>query len=433
MLRLGIELRTVRVRHAADVARKLDDGALHAEAEAEERELVLARVLDGLDLALDAAVAEAARHEHALAADEDLVEIRLLVLDLLRVDPVDLHLRVICDAAMVQRLRDRDVGIGELDVLADDSDLDLFLRVVDLVDHLLPLAHIRGAVIHVEFLERDPVEALFLHHERHLVDRRGRAVLDDRLGLHIAEHRDLVLHLFGDGLLRAADEDVRLDADGAQFLDAVLRRLRLELAGRRDVRQQRHMDVERVVLADFLLHLADGLEERLALDVADRAADLCDDDIGAVRLRDIVDALLDLVRDVRDDLHRRTEVLAAALLRQHGPVDLARRDVGVLREVDIDEPLVMAKVEIRLSAVVRHEDLAVLVRAHRPRIDVDVRIEFLNGHLDAPAFQETAERSRRNAFAEGRYNTAGNENILCHCSASCSERTADEMTAGTAS
>ena len=223
------------------------------------------------------------------------------------------------------------------------------------------------------------------------VDRRGRAVLDDRLRVNVAEQGDLLLHFLGDRLFRAADEDIRLDTDGTKFLDAVLRRFRLELAGGGNIRQQRDVDVERIVLADFLLDLADGLEERLALDIADRAADLRDDDISAVRLCHIVDALLDLVRDVRDDLHRRAEVVAAALLVQHRPVDLARRDVGVLRQVDVDEALVVAEIEVRLRTVVRHEDLTVLVRAHRARVDVDVRVEFLDRDFDAAALQQTTE------------------------------------------
>ena len=41
-------------RQAADVARVLDDGALHAETEAEEWDAVLAGILDRVDLALDA-------------------------------------------------------------------------------------------------------------------------------------------------------------------------------------------------------------------------------------------------------------------------------------------------------------------------------------------------------------------------------------------
>ena len=80
-------------------------------------------------------------------------------------------------------------------------------------------------------------------------------------------------------MVAAADDDVGLDADAAQLLDGVLGRLRLELAGRGERRQQRHVDVEDVRPADVLAHLADRLEERQALDVADGAADLDDHDV----------------------------------------------------------------------------------------------------------------------------------------------------------
>ena len=62
------------------------------------------------------------------------------------------------------------------------------------------------------------------------------------------------------------------------------------------------MDVEDVRSSDVLAHLADGLEEGEALDVADRPADLDDDHVRIAVAGDPTDALLDLVGDVRDDL-----------------------------------------------------------------------------------------------------------------------------------
>ena len=50
---------------ADDLARELDDGALQAQAQAEVRDPVLAGVVRREDLALDAAMAEAARDEDA--------------------------------------------------------------------------------------------------------------------------------------------------------------------------------------------------------------------------------------------------------------------------------------------------------------------------------------------------------------------------------
>ena len=80
-----------------------------------------------------------------------------------------------------------------------------------------------------------------------------------------------------------------------------------------------------VLRADLEAQLADRLEERQRLDVADGAADLDDEHVVALGARE--DARLDLVGDVRDDLHGAAEVLAAALLLDHGRVDLAGGDV----------------------------------------------------------------------------------------------------------
>src|ERR1043165_5706303 len=78
-----------------------------------------------------------------------------------------------------------------------------------------------------------------------------------------------------------------------------------------------------------LAQLPDGLDERQALDVADGAADFDEDDVDV--LGDRLDRVLDRVGDVRDDLHRAPEVVAAALLLDHLQVDLARRPVVVAR------------------------------------------------------------------------------------------------------
>ena len=130
------------------------------------------------------------------------------------------------------------------------------------------------------------------------------------------------------GWSRAQDDDVRLDADAAQLLDRVLGGLGLELAGGGQGGQQRHVDVQDVGPPDVLAHLADGLEERQALDVADGPADLDDDDIGIAVAGDATDPLLDLVGDVRDDLDGAAEVVAAALLGDDRLVDAAGRDVA---------------------------------------------------------------------------------------------------------
>ena len=160
------------------------------------------------------------------------------------------------------------------------------------------------------------------------------------------------------------------------------------------------MDVERVLAADFAAHLADRLDECLALDVADRAADLDDDDVGVVLPGGEPQALLDLVGDVRDDLDGAAEIVAAAFLGDDRGVDLAGRDVRGAGEVLVGESLVVAQVEIGLGAVVGDEDLAVLVGGHGAGIDVEIRVELDGRDTRAPALEQPPDRGGGDALAD---------------------------------
>ena len=217
----------------------------------------------------------------------------------------------------------------------------------------------------------------------------------------------------GDRPVAAADDGVGLDAAAAQLGDRVLRGLRLLLARRADARHQRDVDVEDVLPADVLAELPDGLEEREDLDVADRAADLGDDDVDVVG-GEAADPLLDLVGDVGDHLHGRAEVVAPALLAQHRGVDRAGGGVGVAVERLVDEALVVPEVEVGLAAVVGDEDLAVLERVHRAGVDVDVRVELLHRDPQAAALQQPAERRGREALPRELDHAAGHEDVLRH-------------------
>jgi hypothetical protein len=65
----------------------------------------------------------------------------------------------------------------------------------------------------------------------------------------------------------------------------------------------------------------------------------------------------------------------------------------------VGEALVVAEVEVRLRAVFRYEDFAVLKRAHRTGIDVQVRIAFLKCDFETATFEETTGRGGRDALS----------------------------------
>ena len=87
------------------------------------------------------------------------------------------------------------------------------------------------------------------------------------------------------------------------------------------------MDEERAVGLELAVDLAQGLEERQTLDVADGAPDFGDDHLGFGQPRDALDALLDLIGDVRHHLDRAAQEVATPFATDDRRIDLAGGDV----------------------------------------------------------------------------------------------------------
>ena len=172
------------------------------------------------------------------------------------------------------------------------------------------------------------------------------------------------------------------------------------------------MDIERAVAPDFIAELADRLEERQALDVANRAADLDEDEILVPEIG--LDEFLDGVGDMRDDLHGGAEILAAALAPDHRRIDAPGGDAVRPPGGDASEALVMAEIEIGLGTVIGDIDLAMLIGTHRPRIDIEIGVELAQTHAESARLQQRAERRRRKTLAERGDHAAGNEDEPRH-------------------
>src|SRR4029077_13999260 len=97
-----------------------------------------------------------------------------------------------------------------------------------------------------------------------------------RVFLDVTEHRDLTLEFWRQIPIGPAEKDMRLNSNLPELIDRVLRRFGFQLTGCADVRHQRKVDIQDVLAAYVVRHLANRLEEGQALDVADRAADLHD-------------------------------------------------------------------------------------------------------------------------------------------------------------
>ena len=173
---VGVELGGVRTLEPGLVARHLDRRDLHAEADAEIRDAVLARELRGQDLALDAALAEAARHEDRVVVRQRADVRRAQAFG---VDVLDLHPRMVVDAGVAQRLVERLVRVGQLDVLAAHGDRHFGLRMLKLVHQTVPARQLGGTREQLQLHADQLVEPLLVQHARHLVDRVGVPDRDD--------------------------------------------------------------------------------------------------------------------------------------------------------------------------------------------------------------------------------------------------------------
>ena len=104
---------------------------------------------------------------------------------------------------------------------------------------------------------------------------------------------------------------------------------------------------------------------------------------------------------MRDNLHGFAKIGTFTFLADDGVVNLAGGDVVRLRGVDAEESLVVSEVKVSLRTILSDIALAVLVRIERARVDVDVRIEFLDCHLQTPRLKKLRERCGNDSLTEG--------------------------------
>ena len=123
-------------------------------------------------------------------------------------------------------------------------------------------------------------------------------------------------------MLGAQHQNIGLQTVLEQGFDRMLSRLGLQLAGSGQVRNERQMNQRRIAGSELVTQLTHRFDEGQRLDVAHRSADLGDNHIVLLALRQQLNAALDFVRDMRNDLHGLAQVLALALLVDHALINL---------------------------------------------------------------------------------------------------------------
>ena len=104
---------------------------------------------------------------------------------------------------------------------------------------------------------------------------------------------------------------------------------------------------------------------------------------------------------MRDHLNGFAQIVAAALFFQHGGVDAARADRIRVAGGHAGEAFIVAKVQIGLGAIVGHENLAVLKRAHRAGVDVQIRVKLAQTDRVAARLQQRPQCGRGQTLAQG--------------------------------
>jgi len=371
-----IKLGAVGAGQAADIAGVFDHRHLHAQTDAEIGDLVFPRIARRQDHAFDAAVAEAARHQHAVHVRQ--MTCRAVLLDFFRIDKFQFYPAVVGDAAVHERLIQAFVGIREVDVFARDADADFMGRMIKFFDHILPGGKLRLSGPHVEQFNNLCIESFAVIHQRTLVNAADILGRKDAVDFNIAKQSNLAFNLVGQKVFRPAQQNIRLNADFPQSLHAVLRGFGFHFPGGFNERHPGQMDENGVLPAHFVAELADGFQEGKAFDVAYGSADFHDGNVEP--FRGFADEILDLVRDMRDDLNGFAQVVAASFPGNDGKVNLSGCQVVALSHPCGGKSFVVAKIKIRFRAVVGDEDLPVLKRAHRPRININIRIQLLIRH-----------------------------------------------------
>src|SRR5664280_773816 len=182
---LGVELAGGRVCDAEDVAGVLDHHALQPQTQTQCRHTSDAGPLQRPEHALDSSNAEAARDDDRVDAAQSLLGAGL-GLALVTGDPADRDLGIVVETTSAHGLRDRQVGVRQVDVLADQGDLDGVFGVVHPAQQLVPVAPVDIPEGQAETPDDIGVEPLGVQDSGNVVDARCVDASHARLGVDVA-------------------------------------------------------------------------------------------------------------------------------------------------------------------------------------------------------------------------------------------------------
>ena len=385
-----VEFHRVCIILTANIPGEFDDRSLQPQADTEEGYPVLPCISDRFDLSGNSPLSKATRYKQTMESCEDLRS--CLAVELVCFHIMDVYRRFILHTGMLECLNYRLVGIEQIGVLASYKDRNLIFRILQPGDHTGPAIQPGCARLDIEHFTNQSIESLLMKNEGYLIDTLHISGFDYGLLNYIAEEADLGFQVLGKWIGGTTEQDIGLDTDLSQFIDAVLGRFRFQFTRRSNKRNQRHVDEESICATLLQPELSDGFQDRKALNITDSSAYLGNDNamLGAV-LRQFANALLYFVCYVRDNLNRASQIVSTPLLLDYCLVDLPGRGIVFLRHVQIEEPFIVTQVEIGFGAVIGNVYLTVLEGIHCPGVNINVGIQLQDRHVETASLQKGSQ------------------------------------------
>jgi hypothetical protein len=125
------------------ISGELHAGCLHPEANTEKRHIVLSGIADSGQFAFDTALTESGGHKDTVQVGEELAYILVAAFQFFRVNRDNLYLAFIDRASVYEGLVNGFVGIRQLVVFANQTNLDLVQRIFEFSEEVLPGDQVR--------------------------------------------------------------------------------------------------------------------------------------------------------------------------------------------------------------------------------------------------------------------------------------------------
>ena len=87
---------------------------------------------------------------------------------------------------------------------------------------------------------------------------------------------------------------------------------------------------------------------------------------------------------MRNNLYGSSAKISMTLFLKYRPVYLTGCHVGIFIQTFIDKSLIMTKIQVCLRTVIGYKNFSMLDRIHCSRINIDIGIKLLHGHLITP-------------------------------------------------